>query len=187
MKPLIIGITGTFGSGKSTAASHLTTLGYQKLALSSFLEEEAKKRKAKRITRKLLQDIGNEWREKYGRGILAKKAMEYIVSFNNSKFVIDGVRNIGEIEAFKKDANFHLIGIIADRPLRFERLKKLKRREDLTPELFFKLDCRDLGLNQKTTGLQVAYCFALADYFIENNNTIDNLERKLDDLIKKIV
>lgn len=186
MNHKIIGITGTFGSGKSTAAIFLTTLGYQKLALSSFLEDEARRRKVKRITRKLLQDIGNEWREKYGRGVLAKKALEYMKKNSDGKFVIDGIRNTGEIEIFKKNAEFSLIGIIADRNVRYNRLKKIKRREDLTPDLFFKLDCRDLGLGQKTTGLQVAFCFSLSDYFIENNSDIASLEKKLTSLIQKI-
>lgn len=185
LKPQVIGITGTFGSGKSTAASFLESLGYEKLTLSLFLELEAQKRHSKKITRKLLQDIGNEWREKYGKGVLAKIAVESIRDSAGKKYVIDGIRNIGEIEVFKKESSFTLIGVIADRKVRFNRLKKIKRREDLTPELFFKLDCRDLGLGQKTTGLQVAFCFSLADYFIENNSTITNLENRLTRLMKK--
>lgn len=184
--PNVIGITGTFGSGKSTAAVFLESLGYERLTLSSFLELEAQKRGHKKITRKLLQDIGNEWREEFGRGVLAKVAVESLKDSANHKFVIDGIRNTGEIEIFKKEANFTLIGIIADRNVRFERLKKMKRREDLTPELFYKLDCRDLGLGQKVTGLQVAFCFALSDYFIENNTTVKNLEERMSVLIKKI-
>lgn len=185
MKPQIVGITGTFGSGKSTAASFLEKFGFEKLTLSSFLEVEARKRGVMRITRKLLQDIGNEWRERYGRGVLAKKALEEVKNKKTHKFVIDGIRNTGEIEIFKKGADFMLLGIIADRPVRFERLKKIKRREDLTPDLFYRLDCRDLGLGQKTTGLQVAFSFALADYFIENNSTIDVLEKRLRELLKE--
>ncbi|MGE5041536.1 MAG: AAA family ATPase [Candidatus Levyibacteriota bacterium] len=186
-KKLLIGVTGTFGSGKSTASFHIENLGYQRVVMSSFLEEEARKRGIKRITRKLLQDIGNEWREKYGRGVLAKKTIDFIKKHKDGKFVVDGIRNIGEIEVFKKETEFHLVGVIADRDVRFQRLKKLKRREDLTPELFFKLDCRDLGLGQKKTGLQVAFCFALADYFIENNEDLEVFKSRLDNLIKKII
>lgn len=186
MKTQIVGITGTFGSGKSTAAAFLESLGYEKLTLSSFLELEAIKRGHKKITRKLLQDIGNEWREEFGCGVLAKIAIESVKDSGERKFVIDGIRNTGEIEVFKDEANFTLIGIIADRNVRFERLRQMKRREDLTPELFYKLDCRDLGLGQKVTGLQVAFCFALSDYFIENNTTVKNLEERLQNTLKKL-
>lgn len=186
MNSQIIGITGTFGSGKSTAAAFLESLGYEKLTLSSFLELEAEKRGHKKITRKLLQDIGNEWRKIYGRGVLAKVAIESIKDSTSRKFVIDGIRNTGEIEVFKKESDFTLIGVISDRDVRFERLKKLKRREDLTPELFFKLDCRDLGLGQDEDGLQVAFCFALSDYFIENNTTVKNLEERVKKTLDKI-
>lgn len=181
-KPIVIGITGLFGSGKTTAASFFENHGYRKIVLSSFLEEEAKLRGKKKITRKLLQDIGNEWREKYGRDVLVKKALESIHDASG-KFVIDGVRNVGEIEALKKSTDFKLLAIIADRPIRFTRLKKIKRREDLTPELFFKLDKRDFGLGQKNTGLQVAFCVSLADHFILNNSTLEQFNEKLNHIL----
>lgn len=177
-KPIVIGITGLFGSGKTTASSFFENNGYQKIVLSSFLEDEAKKRGKKKITRKLLQDIGNEWREKYGRDILIKKVLEKVRG-KNGKYVVDGVRNIGEIERLQEKTDFTLLAIIADRTTRFNRLKKLKRRESLTPELFFNLDKRDFGLDQKNTGLQVAFCVALADCFVSNDASLKDFEEKL--------
>lgn len=185
-KPVIIGITGPFGSGKSTVSAYLEAKGFKKVVLSSYLEEEAKKRGKAKITRKLLQDIGNEWRGSYGRGVLAKKALESLKKGKISLAVVDGVRNVGEIEYLKKKANFMLLGVIADRTVRFNRLKKLKRREDLTPELFFKLDCRDLGVNEGKTGLQVALCIALSDYFVPNNEDKRKLEAKIDRIVKEL-
>lgn len=186
IKPLIIGITGAFGSGKSTAADFFELRGFKKIILSSFLEEEVKRRGIKKITRKILQDIGNQWRKKYGSGILAKKARE-LLNKEGGRAVIDGIRNAGEIDEFRKDQRFVLLAIIADRKVRFERLRKLKRRESLTWDLFTRLDRRDLGLGQRKTGLHVAECIALADYFIDNNNEVDEFKRKLDNFFKKIL
>ena len=179
-KPFIIGITGAFGSGKSTAAVFFESKGFKKIILSSFLEEEAAKRGFKKITRKILQDIGNEWRKKYGAGILAKKAIALLKKEGVEKAVIDGIRNVGEIDELRKHHRFTLLAIIADRKVRFDRLVKLKRRETLTWELFTKLDRRDLGIGQKSTGLQVAACQALADVFIENNSGIEEFKNKLE-------
>lgn len=186
-KSLVIGITGAFGSGKSTAADFFKSQEFKKIVLSSFLEEEAKKRGIKKITRKILQDIGNQWRKKYGSGILAKKAFKLLKKEGIKLAVIDGIRNAGEIDEFRKDQRFALLAIIVDRSVRFERLRQLKRRESLTWDLFTKLDRRDLGLGQRKTGLHVAECIALADYFIDNNNGVDEFKRKLDNFFKKIL
>lgn len=185
-KPLIIGITGPFGSGKSTAAQFFVSQGFVPIVLSSFLEEEVKKKYMGTITRKLLQDKGNELRKKYGKEILAKKALEVIKRDNIIKATVDGIRNMGEIQELQKKSNFILIALVVNRTIRFERLQKLKRREVLTWDLFKKLDYRDLGLGQKENGLRVSSCIALADVFIENNTTEEDFKRKIKNFLKKI-
>lgn len=185
-KNFIIGITGAFGSGKSTAAKFFESKGFHKITLSYFLEQEARKRGVRKITRKILQDIGNEWREKFGRGILARRALEHFEKNNIKKAVIDGIRNIGEVEVFSKKNKFVLLAIIANRKIRFDRIKKRKGRESLNPELFKKLDIRDLGIGEKPTGLQVAYCIAVADVFISNNRDKERFIEKLKKLEKHI-
>ncbi len=60
MNSKIIGVAGAFGSGKSTAAEFFEEYGFKKIVLSRFLEDEARRRGTKDITRKILQDIGNE-------------------------------------------------------------------------------------------------------------------------------
>jgi len=183
---IIIGITGAFGSGKSTAAQFFAAKGYTQITLSSFLEAEAKKRGSEPITRKLLQDIGNELRVKEGKGILAKKALQFIEEQQLTKVIIDGIRNLGEVEALQKHGNFFLIGIIADRTVRFDRLQKNKRRELLDKDVFKQLDYRDLGIGETQDGLQVYYYLALADHFIDNNSTEQVFDEKLNDLLKKV-
>lgn len=183
-KPSVIGITGSFGSGKTTAASFFETKGFKKITLSSFLEEQLKK-DGKEITRKNLQDLGNEWRAVYGPGILAEKALKFIKDNDIEKAVIDGIRNLGEVDRFKNSANFVLLGIVADRDIRFERIKKLKNREELTKDLFDQLDYRDLGINENIeTGLQVAKCLAISGYFINSNDEKSYTERLEEFLIK---
>lgn len=184
-KNIIIGITGAFGSGKSTAAAFFASNGFKIISLSNFLEEEAKKRGFKKITRKILQDLGNEFREKYSSGVLAKKALQAIGENKITKVVIDGIRNPDEIEVLRKNKNFKLLAIISDREVRFKRLQKVKRREELTRELFSKLDHRDFGLGQKKTGLHVSLCIALADNFITNNQNLDDFYKELKKYLEK--
>lgn len=184
-KPLIIGITGAFGSGKSTASEILESLGFTKISLAQFLEEELRNKGKKKITRNLLQDLGNKWREKYGAGILAQKALGLIKEKTIKKIVVEGFRNSLEVEEFRKQDNFKLIGIVVNRKIRFERLKKLDRREKLNWELFNKLDNRDIGIGEGKKGLQVAICLALSDIFIENNRSLEELKNKIQDAIRE--
>ncbi|MBI2621901.1 MAG: hypothetical protein HYW63_04645 [Candidatus Levybacteria bacterium] len=184
-KSTVIGITGPFGSGKSTAAAFFESKGFYKITLSSFLEE-ALRRQGKKITRKNLQDLGNLWRSQKGSGILASKALEFISKDNISNAVIDGIRNIGEIEQFKKNSDFKLIAILANRNVRLERLQKIKRRENLTRQLFDKLDYRDLGVGEKETGLQVAVCLSVSDYFILNNGGKKEFEDRIKEILNKL-
>jgi dephospho-CoA kinase len=184
-KPQIIGITGAFGSGKSTAAHFLKELGFVKISLANFLEEELARQKKSKITRKLLQDLGNQWREKYGANILAKKALELIEKKEIKKVVVEGFRNWQEIEEFRKFKNFKLIGIVVNKKIRFDRLKKFERREKLTWKLFNKLDNRDLGINEGEKGLQVGVCLALSDIFIENNRDLEELKTKIKKAVKE--
>lgn len=181
---MIIGITGAFGSGKSTAANFFESKGYSKITLSYFLEEEARKRAVRKITRKILQDVGNEWREKLSKEVLARKALEYLRKNKIEKAVIDGIRNLGEVEEFSKSKNFILLAIVTNRKIRFERIKNKKGRERLSPELFRKLDMRDLGIGEKLTGLQVAYCIAEADIFISNNKNKGSFKSKLERFLR---
>lgn len=183
-KPFIIGITGAFGSGKSTAAQFFEKKGFVQITLSTFLEEEAHKRQIP-ITRKILQDIGNEWREKYGKAILAKLALGKIEKERFQKVIVDGIRNVGEIEALRKNNIFVLLALVADRKIRFERLMRIKRREELTWELFTQLDYRDLGIVNTEKGLQVASCIALADTYIENNVGEEIFIKRLQDFVDK--
>ena len=184
-KPLIIGITGAFGSGKSTAANFLKTLGFTKVSLVQFLEKELKGRGEKKITRKLLQDLGNEWRGKYGAGILAEKALTLINKKAIDKTVVEGFRNSLEIDEFRKQSRFKLIGVVVNRKISFERLRKLDRREKLDWELFNGLDNRDLGIGEGKKGLQVAICLALSDIFIENNRGLEEFKNRIQEAIKE--
>lgn len=186
LTPQIIGISGAFGSGKSTAADFLSSKGFTKISLVQFLEQELISRGEKNITRKMLQDLGNEWRESFGSEVLGEKAAEYITDHKLEKVVVEGFRNIGEIEKIRSAGDFTLIALLVNRSVRYKRLENLKRREDLTPELFEQLDYRDMGIGEKSTGLQVAACIAVADVFLENNKLQGDLHAKLEEALQEI-
>ena len=184
--PLIIGITGSFGSGKSTASDFFTEQGFTRITLSSFIAKELIKAK-KEVTRASLQDEGNAMRKKHGSGVLAERALAHIELENVEKVVIDGIRTLGEVEVLYKQPNFVSLAIVADRSVRFERLSAHPHYGMLSPESFGKLDFRDLGVGEKDYGLQTGLSLSLADMFIENNDTKKAFETRLHKVLKEIL
>ena len=96
---MIIGVTGPIASGKSEVGKILKKLGFPKISLSNFVRDEAKKRGLE-IERKVLQDLGNELREKYGVGVLAEMALKKMEC--EDYWVVEGIRNKGEVSVFRK-------------------------------------------------------------------------------------
>ena len=163
-----IGLTGTKASGKGAVAELLKQMDFIYSSTSDRVREEAVARGKVNYTIKDLQDIGNELREKFGNEILAIKTLELVKG--NEKVVIDGIRNLGEIEELKRQENFILIGVDAPQEKRFERLVKRARESDpKTWEDFLVMDKRDSGLGEESSGQQVRKCIEQADYFFYNN------------------
>ncbi len=184
-KPLVIGITGAFGSGKTTAANFFEKHGFKKIVLSSFLGEILSK-EGKALTRRNFQDLGNELRRTNSPGYLAEMAIRFIEDNNIEKATVDGIRNLGEIGVLNAKSHLVLLGVVADRKVRFERVRKMEGREELGIEEFESLDKRDLGLTEEIdSGLQVAKCLGLSDYFVESNDE-ERYPKKLEEILKKI-
>lgn len=187
-----VGVVGQIAVGKGVLVDYLTkNLRFISFSLSSIIHDEIKKRGIKEFNRETLQNIGDELRKKYGDDVLARRAIKKI---QNLKFkghyegvIIEGIRNPGEIEYLKTLSNFVLIGVKANRVLRFKRL--LSRAKPWDPKNwndFIKIDRRDLGIGQGKSGQQVKKCLGYCDYVLINNKDKKDFERKIDILIKKI-
>ncbi|MEK7634008.1 MAG: hypothetical protein AAB437_04150 [Patescibacteria group bacterium] len=189
----IVGIVGQIASGKGILVNYLTgRLGFSSFSLSSIVHAELKKKGVKEFNRKTLQDIGDELRNKEGDDVLARRIIKQLNRLNQSsqlnrenRIVIEGIRNPAEIEYFKKNQNFILIGTKANRNLRFERLLgRNKPWDPKTYEDFLKIDRRDLGVGQNKSGQQVGKCLDYCDYVLTNNKDLGDFERKVEKLFK---
>ncbi len=184
----VVGLTGTLGSGKNTAKHFiLRKFNCYHVTLSDMIRAEIEKKRGT-LNRITLQDMGNEMRQKYGAHILALLAIEYLPR-DKEMIIVDGIRNPGEIEYLKKKfgGNFKLIAIDAQTEVRFERTKRRAGPKDLaTLEEFVQLDKRDKGEGEPAHGQHVAACIGMADFKIENNDSPEQLEQKINEVMKKI-
>lgn len=180
---MIIGLTGKNASGKGEAASYLQKKGFVYFSLSDELREEAKE-KAIGPARENLIKLGNELREKFGANYLAKKINEKInqIKENRNNFIVDSIRNLEEAKELKKNKNFILVAIDAPIESRFQRAVKRKRAGDAkTLKEFEELEERE-NLKNKT-GQQLNECMGMADKLIVNDSSLEDLHKKLDQLI----
>ena len=184
---MIIGLTGSLAAGKEVISDFFKEKGFVYFSLSQEVRNVAKERGIE-INRKNLQDLGNELRETKGIEILAKRVLNKIEINKNSNFIIDGIRNPAEVNFLKKRKDFLLISIDASKQIRFERFVKRNRESDPTTwNGFLKVDERDKGEGESETGQGVRRCMEKADFTLENNGTLEELQDKLKRLYSDLI
>ena len=184
---MIIGLTGKNASGKGELAKHLQSKGFVYFSLSDTLRNEATKRNLNHSRNNLI-NLGTEMREKFGHGILAQRINEKIKSLKEQgtqNFVIDSIRNLGEINELRKNDDFLLIGMHTDIEIRFNRLLKRGRTGDSkTPEEFKEHEKRES--NNEGAGQQLGRCLEMADKIINSNETIEEANKDLDSYLHSL-
>lgn len=178
---MIIGLTGKNGSGKGEIANFLTMRGFIYYSLSDEIREEMK-RQGVVITRESLIPFANKIRNKYGPSYLSEKILERLNPDKN--YVIDSIRNPFEVETLRKRRDFHLISIIADPKIRFERLKSRGRERDpKTYKKFLEIDAAE-AFNPDPAAQQLDRTHEMADAVIENEGTVEDLHDKVKQVLR---
>jgi dephospho-CoA kinase len=183
---MILGLTGTLGAGKGTVAEFLKRKGWLYFSLSDEVREEAKVNGIE-ITRENLQQLGNQLRAEQGNSILAQRALKKIKNPADN-YVIDGIRNIAEVQELKMLPSFYLIAVDAPQQARFQRM--LARNRESDPKNLFdflKVDAIDQGQNQNESGQQVAQCYELADCKLINDSSIERFNDKITFMIQQLI
>jgi dCMP deaminase len=183
---MILGITSFLAAGKGILSDYLKEKDFIVYSCSDIIRDECKKRKIE-ITRDNLQKIGNELREQFGANVLAQRLVQIIKNSNKTNFVIESIRTPAEIEELQKLNDFHLIFIDADSKLRYQRAKeRLREKEHIsTYKEFMNSESKELESNNPNSQ-QLKKCKELSEYIITNNNTIEDLKKKINDLLLKI-
>jgi len=178
---VIIGITGSYCSGKDTLAEYLIQKGFAHLSLSDILRAEAARRNLV-ADRETLIAIGNELREKHGPGVLAQLALLHM---NGSNHVVSSIRNPSEVKALRARSDFILIALDAPQSIRWERMKQRKALHNIaTFEEFEQFENAEKSSDPNKQQLHLV--INQADKIIVNAGTVKELNDAIDEIISAV-
>lgn len=187
---IIVGLTGAFGSGCTTAAKHLRdTRGFGESRLSDAIRAEWSKAHQGSPSRPELQRLGDDLREKNHPGILVEIALSQLEAAGGGKLpdavVIDGLRNEGEVSYLRDEYGyrFTLIAVLASNDARWDRIGSTYTDQKLSLADFIADDSRDKNEETKY-GQQVELCVDKADILLDNTNaTVGEFKSKVIDFV----
>lgn len=160
----IVAVTGMPGAGKSTAAQALVKIGWRRVVMGDVIRAETKKRGLDPDA-KNTGEVMKILRKERGEAAVADLCLEAISKTRSDRIVVDGIRSMAEVEAFRKKASVILVAVHASPARRFELLKDRGRSDDpLTHGMFVERDRRELGVG-------IGKAIALADETISNQHT----------------
>ena len=179
---MIIGLTGTNGSGKTIVADYLKSKGFAFHSLSDEIREELR-RQGPEATRERLIEMGNQLRAEYGPAVLAERIKTKLRPDRN--YVIDSIRNPYEIESLRATGDFHLLGLDAAQQTRYERVQQRGGpRAPASLEEFVEQEERELH-SDNPASQQLRACFDLADETVRNDSTIEELNKRIDAIVTR--
>lgn len=168
----ILGISGTFASGKDTVAKYLEERHeFVHVSTGDMIRREAANQ-GLADEREVLVELGNELRSKYGSGVLVERAISFHESVNN--LVVSGIRVVGEAQALR-NAQGKLIFLDAPIKTRYGRLRSRGRiGDETTLEQFIAHEKLEMS-SKEATHQNILGVRQLADFEIINDKGQDEL------------
>jgi dephospho-CoA kinase len=177
----MIAFVGMPASGKSEAAEISRLSGIPVINMGDIVREETARRGLP-PTGENIGGTGTALRQEEGMDAIAKRCVPRISRLDSRVAVVDGIRNIDEVNYFKSQfgSDFKLIAIHSPFEARFERVKKRARSDDtVNIDELKKRDEREKGW-----GLDRA--IEKADIVIMNTGSIENFQKQIKELLAKI-
>ena len=160
----LIGIAGTFASGKDTVAEFLVRdFGYTHVSTGDMVRKVATEKYGS-IERPVLVKTATELRYENGAGALVSEALK-----EARPLVITGIRSLGEAKALKA-AGGTLLFVDAPIAVRYERVKSRARDNEtlLTLEQFQANEEKEMYAGPNDEDFNIRGIGEMADIHIEN-------------------
>lgn len=183
-KQVMLGITGTNGAGKGTVVEFLVKeKAFKHFSATGLITEEIIKRNMP-VNRDSMIIVGNDLRAEFGAGFIAGELIKRAEE-NDGNSIIESIRTLGEVEKLKEEGGI-ILAIDADQKIRYERNKKRGGEKDgVSFEEFAEQERREMESDDPNKQ-NLSACRKIADYLIENNGSVKELNLKIEEILKII-
>ena len=175
---MLVGLTGRNASGKSTFVEWFSAKGLRSVSCSDSIRAWLTEQGIE-STREALIEGGRELRRQGGGGVLAGMLLDIL---SGEDAVVDSIRTPAEVEALRERGDFFLIEVRADQEARWERMNQRGRSGDpLDKEVFLRQEEAEAS-SKDEAGQALDATAEMADIAIDNDGTLEELERKLEEV-----
>jgi len=178
----IIAFVGMPCSGKTEAVQIAKDMGFPVIRMGDMVWDEVKNRGLP-LDEKNVGAIADQMRKDLGMDIWAIRTLENISLLEKTKqIIIDGIRNIEEIDTFKKKLgkDFVIIAISASDEIRRKRFLNRGREDDSS-------DIQDLiNRDKRELSWGLGTVIASADIIVPNEDGIDEFRKEIRNVLKNI-
>ena len=173
----IIALVGLAGSGKSSAVEYLTEKGFPKIYFGGVIYKAMDEAGIEK-TWDNQQQFREEIRRREGKDFVIKRVIKNIhdlINAGQNKIVLDGLYTWSEYKLLKHEfpGQVVVIAIVTPKYLRYQRMAKRIER----PMQPHEVDQRDWS---EIENLEKGGPIAIADYFIINDGSLEQLHQKID-------
>lgn len=176
----IIAFVGMAGAGKSSAIDFFTAKGHPKVYVGGIMYDEMRKQNIE-ITPDSQRIFREDMRTTHGKEVFIQKAAEQVhrlIDAGQKYIVFDGLYSWSEYKFLKHEFPSILttVAIVAPRKLRHHRIANRPERPFTAEEA----NVRDWS---EIENLEKGGPIAIADYYIVNDGSLEDLHKKLEVLV----
>ena len=179
----LVAFVGLAGSGKSSAVDYVSQKGYPKIYFGGIIYK-AMKAAVIEVTWESQEKFREDIRAREGKDFVVKRAVgeaRDLIEAGQKRILLDGVYTWSEYRILKHEfpGELTVIAIVTPKNLRYRRMSKRPERPMQPNEV----DQRDWS---EIENLEKGGPIAIADYFVQNDGTLENLEKQVDKILEEI-